>query len=150
MRWTWKLQHLENCHHLPLGEEHWKNQQDRSSMGSEFKKKKCWQLPPALCCWEQQRSSWRGRLWALTNPSWPLTKAGVHIPSGSNGHRSPSTFTSFCSHLFRSLTMAGAHQVPQQERERWLAETSAEAFSLCLTPLAPSSSDFIHRDETCT
>lgn len=44
-------------------------------------------------------------------------KGGVHTPSGSQRHCSSSTFRSFCSRLFRSLTMASAHQVPPQERK---------------------------------
>ena len=44
-------------------------------------------------------------------------KGGVHTPRGSHGHRSSGTFRSFCPHLFRSLTMASAHQVPPQGRK---------------------------------
>jgi hypothetical protein len=70
IRWTWKLQHLENCHHLPLGEPHLKKQQERSSMWSELKNDvgSCWQLSDAE---NSSGSSWRGSLWALTNPSDP-------------------------------------------------------------------------------
>ena len=88
-------------------------------MGSEFKKKKKNLLAAAasspllrtaaIFLMRQFTDAHKSRL----TPH----KGGVHTPSGSHGHRSSGTFRSFCSHLFRSLTMASAHQVPPQGRK---------------------------------
>lgn len=62
----------------------------------------------------------------------------------------PGTSTRLCSYPFRSLTMAGAHQVPRLEKkgEEGSRRNLGKVPSLRLTSLTQPSPGFVHRAET--
>jgi hypothetical protein len=147
-RETWKWQHLENSRYLLLGEvvssgsEGW-GRGGGALCGLSLKTNK--QEKPLAAAETSSSSSWRGTLWALPNPGWPLTK-----PWNTTGLPGPTHNMRICKALFLFCPRPynGMHTLHSKTREKewggcpW-KDLSAKRLS-CIHFLLPSLQVTVH------